>query len=67
VGLSDYIPTHSQHNFLSSHTSIDKFDTQGVMSNFSNSRPLDIADFKPEKKIVENEIFYLEREIYDYN
>jgi hypothetical protein len=37
------------------------------MSNFSNSRALDIADFKPEKKIVENEIFYLEREIYDYN
>ena len=28
---------------------------------------LDLADFQTDKSAVDNEIFYLEREIFDYN
>lgn len=40
----------------------------GSMSDYNNElKGLELDDFNSEKKTVENEIFYLEREIFDFN
>ena len=57
----------SDYGLIYSHQS--SIDQQAIDTFAKPSRPLDINDFNHgnDKNGVDNEIFYLEREIFDYN